>query len=842
MTRQEEWQKVKEILAAALEQPPGVRAQFVAEACGADEAMRREVDSLLAAHEEPNLLEQYSVNLQAQLQAEPPTYAGRRFGPYRILREIARGGMGAVFLAERADGAFQQQVALKIIRQSVADGELERHFRRERQILASLNHPNIAKLLDGGVSDNGELFLAMEFIAGAPLVSYAEDRRLTIDDRLRLFVKICHAVSFAHQRLIVHRDLKPSNILVTADGEPRLLDFGLAKLLEASADAVGPAGSDRTETAFRAFTPAYASPEQILGRSVTTTSDVFSLGVLLYELLTGEKPFQFEGKSLDDIIKSVTTGEPSLPSRAVVRAGHPPGANRQRQLKGDLDNITLKALQKDPARRYQSVADFAGDIDRHFGHLPITARPNTLRYRAASLYRRNKIAVSAAAFIVLALIVGLTISFWQYRNARRESATAEAVNGFLQQVLMTGNPSAGRGYQTTITDVWKEADARLDRGELQDQPEVRAALRQVVGAGYIAQGNYVAGEKNLRQALADETRLYGAGSPRLLITESHLAALFFAKAEYDSAARMYEPMLPLLRAEFEKGRVDATIVCSALNNTALLNRARGNAVQAEALLRECLTVGAGRIPEAQLDDPRGFLTLILIDQGKFEEAEGVQKNVVQRHRNAPVIETPEFCAALTLLGIIEMEQGNLRDAEAHLREAETIYRKLYGPNFIALFDNLRLQAQVAYLAGRYADAESTINQVLVNYRQNSNPKYISFATALTVQGLTLNRLGRSATAERVLREALALREANLPAEHFMTALTRGALGECLTVQRRYGEAEPLLLASYGSLSRSQGAGNPRTTLALQRLVALYEKWGKPGQASQYLRLISEPGV
>jgi eukaryotic-like serine/threonine-protein kinase len=835
----EEWQRIKEILAVALELPAAELEPFLAEACGADRALRREVDSLLAAHAEPtNVLEKFSVDLQAHLKGEQPSYDGRRFGPYRILREIGRGGMGAVFLAERADGAFQQQVALKIIRQSVADEELERHFRRERQILASLNHPNIAKLLDGGVSDTGELFLAMEFIAGEPLIAYAEHHHLDIDDRLRLFVKICHAVSFAHQRLIVHRDLKPSNVIVGSDGEPRLLDFGLAKLSEPE-ETGATRQQDQSQTAFRAFTPAYASPEQILGKSVTTASDVFSLGVILYELLTRDKPFHFEGKSLEEIIKSVTTGEPSLPSRAAAQ-GDAPGATPERQLKGDLDNITLKALQKDPSRRYQSVADFAGDIERHFAHLPIAARPNTLSYRASRFYQRNRIAVAAAALITVAVIAGLAVALWQYRTARRESATAEAVNAFLQQVLLTGKPGAGRGYQATITDVWQEAEARLERGELGDQPEVRAALRQVVGAGYNAQGNYVAGEKNLRQAHAEQTRLYGAGSARLLNTELELAALFFAKAEYDSAARMYEPMLPLLRAEFEKGKVDAILVCSALNNTALLNRARGNAAQAEALLRECLTVGAGRMPDEQLADPRAFLTLILIDQGKFEEAEAAQQKVVRKHRTAPNTDTPEFCAALTLLGIIEMERGNLADADAHLREAETVYRKLYGPNFIALFDNLRLQAQVAYLAGKYADAEKKIDLVLANYRRNSNPKYISFATALTVQGLTLNRLGRSVEAERVLREAVTLREANLPKEHFMTALTKGALGECLTSQRRYGEAEPLLLESHGSLERSQGAENPRTRLALQRLVTLYEQWGRPGPANEYRRRISGP--
>ncbi|HEX9545630.1 MAG TPA: protein kinase [Pyrinomonadaceae bacterium] len=840
--QQHEWEKVKEVFTVALEQPVAMRAQFLAELCGGDEALRGEVESLLAAHEEPkNLLDQHTIDLAAQLQQDGQKYLGKRFGPYSILREIGRGGMGAVFLAERADGEFQQQVALKIIRQSFADGELEKHFRRERQILASLNHPNIAKLLDGGVSDSGELFLAMEFIAGEPLIGFAENHQLTIEERLQLFLKVCRAVSFAHQNLIIHRDLKPSNILVSDEGEPRLLDFGLAKLSEPAATPGGMTNADRTETAFRAFTPAYAAPEQILGKSVTTVSDVFSLGVILYELLTNEKPFHFEGKSLEEIIKTVSGDEPSLPSRT-IKSENPQSAIRQRQLRGDLDNITLKALQKDPARRYQSVAEFANDIERHLDHLPIAARPNTLSYRASRFYQRNKIAVSATALIIIALVAGLAISLRQYRNAQRENAKAEAVNDFLKKMLMTANPSSGlsgkKGYQTTITDILAEAEKRLESEELRNQPEVRADLRQVVGAGYFEQGNYVAGEKNLRQALAEQTQLYGTDSPKLLITEITLASLLFAKADYESAENIYGPKLSLLRTEFQKGKVDADFLVRSLSNYAVLQRARGDSVAAESLLRESLAISSKLSSQSPADSARGLLALILIDQGKFDEAESLQRAAVNKYRNSANNETPEFCSALTLLGIVLMEKGDLSGAETNLREAESIYRKLYSPNFIGLYDNLRLQAQVSYLAGNYADANTKINQVLENYRQNSNPKYISFATALTVQGLILNKLGRSTEAEKVLREAVKLREENLPDQHFMTALTRGALGECLTTQKRYDEAETLLVTSYTSLVKSQAVHNPRTLLAQRRLIELYQRWNKPELADKYRALPS----
>lgn len=836
----EQWEKVKDVFAAALEEPLALRADLIAELCAGDEAIRGEVESLLAAHEEPDqLLEKNTINLAAQLQTGKHAYDGKRFGSYRILREIGRGGMGTVFLAERADGQFKQEVALKIIRQSFADAELEKHFRRERQILASLNHPNIAKLIDGGVSETGELFLAMEFIAGEQLISFAVAHQLAIEERLQLFLKICHAVSYAHQNLVIHRDLKPSNILVSEGGEPRLLDFGLAKLSDPGAITSG-FNSDRTETAFRAFTPAYAAPEQILGRHVTTASDVFSLGVILYELLTNEKPFHFEGKSLDEIIRTVTGGEPSAPSR-ILKSEDSQAAIQQRQLRGDLDNITLKALQKDPARRYQSVAEFANDIERHLDHLPVSARPNTLAYRVSRFYQRNQIAVSAAALILLALIGGLAVALWQYRNAQRENVKAAVVNDFLKTMLLSADPGSGQGsktgYQTSVADILAQADKRLDSQELRNQPEVRAELLLVVGGGYVNQGNYDAGERDLKEALAEETRLYGADSPRLVRTEVSLASLFFAKADYDNAESIYRLKIPLLRSEFQQGTVDADFLLANLDNYAVLKRARGDSVAAETLLRESLAISS-RLPLRSKEETttRALLTLILIDRGKLDEAESLQQAEVNTQRSLPTNETPGFCATLTLFGIILMEKGDLSAADANLREAEAVYRKLYSPNFIGLHDNLRLQAQVLYLSGKYEEANTRINGVLENYRQNANPKYISFGTALTVQGLILNKLGRGNEAESVLREAVKLREENLPAKHFMTALSKGALGEVLSSQKRFSEAEPLLVGSYQDLKQSQAPNSPRIRMALLRLVTLYQQWGKPAAADEYRKL------
>jgi serine/threonine-protein kinase len=502
-----------------------------------------------------------------------------------------------------------------------------------------------------------------------------------------------------------------------------------------------------------------------------------------------------------------------------------------------LDNITLKALQKDPPRRYQSVAEFANDIERHLEHLPIAARPNTLSYRASRFYQRNKIAVSAAAFVIVALVVGLGIALWQNNKAQRENAKAEAVNAFLQKMLNTSGARSGaanqKGYQTTVNDILADAEKRLDGPELSHQPEVRAELRWVVGSGYMDVGNYAAAEKNLRQALIEQSAIYGPSSPRLLKTEFRLAGLFLAKADYENADKIHSQRFSLLRTEFQRGTIDPQFFTSVLGNYAILRRARGDSQMAEALLRESLAISSQYSLKAEENVAGNFLTLILLDRGKFNEAAERQQDAVARYRNLPENEVREFCDALTLLGSILMEKGDLNGAAANLREGETLYRKLLGPNHIAIYDNLRLQAQVSYLAGKYPEALATINQVLDNYRLNSNPKYISFATALTVQGLVLNKLGRSEEAEKALREAVKLREENLPGQHFMVALSKGALGEFLTTQKRYAEAEGLLLASYEGLKSSQSGDSPRIRAAAERLVTLYTDWGRPVDANNF---------
>ncbi len=420
------WDKKKEIFIAALAVSPADRDEFLKRECAGDSPLRSELEKLLAAHlTNENFIETPVLKIASAFETDGANQTGKTFGHYQIIREIGRGGMGAVFLAERSDGEFKREVALKIVRQTIVDAETEKLFRRERDILASLNHPNIAQLHDGGVSGAGEAFLVMEYVAGDSLLDYADRHNLSIEGRLRLFMKICAAVSYAHRNLVIHRDLKPTNILVTRDGEPKLLDFGLAKILDESI-----ADQNQTVTAYRAFTPAYASPEQITGKKVTTVSDVYSLGVIFYELLAGEKPFHFDGKSIEEIIRTINDSkEPAKPSAVQNSKFKIQDSKTEDQnpktINNDLDIIILKALQKEPERRYKSVEELANDIERHLRGLPITARPATFSYRAAKYFRRNKIAVAAAAIVIASLLTGAIFSFWQAGAARKERDRAE---------------------------------------------------------------------------------------------------------------------------------------------------------------------------------------------------------------------------------------------------------------------------------------------------------------------------------------------------------------------------------------------------------------------------------
>lgn len=510
-------QIIKNLFHEASEIDPAQRDEFLSRNCP-DATVRREVAELLAFHDQADdFIDQPAFVDMGLAQAERDL-TGAQIGNYQIEREIGRGGMGAVYLAIRADAEFQQRVALKIVKRGMDTDYILRRFRQERQILASLEHPYIARLLDGGTTDDGLPYFAMEYVDGKDLLTHCREKELSLPERLKIFREVCEAVFYAHQNLIVHRDLKPSNILITADGKPKLLDFGIAKLLEAENDE-----EIKTTGLFRLLTPEYASPEQVRGGAVNTTSDVYSLGVILYELLTAHSPYRIVEKNAAEYLRAVCETDPIRPSETrenPVQFKH----YNAKSLTGDLDNIILKSLQKEPARRYQSVAEFSEDIRRHLVGLPVLARPDTAAYRIGKFIERHRGAVLAASLAVLLILSAATVAVWQAVQARREKNRAEQrfnqVRRLANTVLFDYHerikslPGSTETRRKLVTDAVEYLDnlAQTSDDSLDLQRELALAYRKVAQIQSDQQerantGETAAAVQNYQKALAIQKKI-----------------------------------------------------------------------------------------------------------------------------------------------------------------------------------------------------------------------------------------------------------------------------------------------------------------------------------------------
>lgn len=834
------FQQIDVLFSKALELPDNERAAFVRAASNGDGHVFREVISLLEAHEDKeNVLEANILNLSEKMPALTALPEGRCFGNYKIIREIGSGGMGAVYLAERTDGEFAQTVALKIVRQTIVQSDLEDRFRQERQILASLNHPNIAKLLDGGISDLGEPYFVMEFVEGKPILEFADDHRLSIKARLSLFLKVCSAVSFAHRELVIHRDIKPLNLLVTRDGEPMLLDFGLAKILNE-------AGEEATNTLLRAFTPGYASPEQVLGRHITTASDIYSLGVVLYELLTGAKPLELENLSLEEMVQTIRTSEPTPPSRVSVSGvsggrtknyGEDSEVAARNALKGDLDTIVLKALSKEPAARYQSVEQFAGDIERFLKFEPILARPQTLAYSAAKFVRRNLLPVAAAALVLISLSTGLGVALWQGYSARVErdraqtqSEKAARINTFFNRLMLTANPAwnatgFGREREVTLIEVIDEA-ARTATTEFADQPDILAELQHNIGTNYISRGRYEAAETNLRSSLEISKDLFGTDHPDTVQRMRDLAAVRMLLGDYDGSELQYKEALGVYRLQIADGRTGGNTIlgfAGSLNDLGFLYRLKGEPDLAESVLTEALSTadtfsGNHRAVTAIV---LGHLGMANDDRGDSQTAESyLQRSLTEFRELAAGGKRAESAGSFANMGIVLQGRGDLAAAETFYVEALATYRQLLGESHPNTAFGISRLADLHLEKGDLGTAESMARDSLERARRALPSKHPNLAYPLTVLGLALCRDQRISEGEKYAREALELRMRAMNPGHWRVAESEGALGECLLLQQRYSEAEPLLKKSLTSLSQTHSPESFRVSFARNRLEKL----------------------
>src|SRR6266446_3552926 len=577
-----------ELFKRTVDRPVEQRSAFLNEACGEDVELRREVESLLKFDRDGDqFLEEPAIDIAVESLLQTSLKPDQRIGNYQVVSHIGSGGMGEVYLAH--DEKLNRQVALKLVRFGIGADETVRHFRREAQILASLNHLNIAQLYGAEITPEGFSFLVMEYIEGVRIDKYCDDNHLSISDRLEMFRRVCGAVHYAHQRLIIHRDIKPANILITKEGEPKLLDFGIAKLL----DPETPMAGEQTLTFAAAMTPDYASPEQVRGETMTTASDVYSLGVILYELLTGQRPHRIKNRSAAEIARVISEQEPARPSTGVAKSG-----KNSKLLKGDLDNIVLKAMRKEPQRRYASVEQFSEDITRHLSSLPVIARPDTRGYRTAKFIQRHKGGVAAAALVVVSLTAGIATTLWQAHiatrqrdRARLEQAKADRIKSFMTDMLTYSSPeytssNPTKNRDAKVSEVVDQAAKRAE-AELAEQPEVLAEVQSTIGGVYAAQGRYEQAESILRAAREKSLRLYGANSHQTAQVSGTLANVLLGKGNYAEADALFRQDIEIERRLVTEGRGSVKDLASVLAGYGgMLDQRQDRA--AEGYLREAL--------------------------------------------------------------------------------------------------------------------------------------------------------------------------------------------------------------------------------------------------------------
>ena len=858
----ENFERMLGLFAQAREYPPAEQAAFLAQSCPEDEAIRQEVASLLQAHEAaPAFLAapafQDGLDLLNTTVTGGELPAGTELGEYRILSLLGEGGMGEVYLAE--DTKLERKVAVKLLKRRLDDASLARRFRHERRVLAALTHPNIARLYGGGSTPEGRSYLVMEYVEGERLDRYCQDHALDVTARLALFRKVCAAVSYAHQNLVVHRDLKPANIRVTPEGEPKLLDFGIAKLLD-------PEGTttrlDPTVTMQGAMTPEYASPEQIKGEPITTASDVYSLGVVLFELLTGQRPFaHLKSRRPDELARAICEEEPPRPSTVATRTAPMPAAGTvpagqvpatrepagklRRQLAGDLDNIVAKALCKEPSRRYPSVLALSEDIRRHGEGLPVTARKDTLVYRAGKFVRRNKVGVTAAALIVFALVTGLVAAIWQARLIRQErdraqmalaqskiaQRQAERIDDFLQGLLASADP-AKMGKDVRMVQVIDAAAANLDH-DLANEPEVLLQAHLTLAQTYRNLGLLAPAEQQARAALALVRHLHGAEASNTADVESILGNILANRWQAAEAEPLLRHAIFVYRAQAQPDRAALAGALGDLGHTLYSQPKR--LAEAETIVAEALGDAHDVWGEHNPKYLRVLNALGTVKLGErdYANAAGIFRQELSLQDQI----TPGGAASLPPqidLCICLLNLEKLDDAELVLNRLDADVQRLVGENSSPFAFVTVARGMLNLLKGENRLAIPYLQKALGPLNAAYKPDALNVVQCQAALGLALTRDDRAAEGESFLRVAYdhggKLDRAEF-AHNFGNLET--AFGECLLAQKRYAEAEPLLLTGYDDLKQRLGAQNRLTIQATCRLQDLYMAWNKPAEAARF---------
>ncbi len=831
----------------ALELSPEARTTFLDDVCADDEALRQELESLLKAHDAaPAFFEDLAeavVDPSLAGLEDAPSPVEQWIGPYRLVRALGQGGMGTVYLAERED--VGKRVALKLVRTGLAAPDHIERFLLERRVLARLSHPNVAQLFDAGVTEGdaaapeGTPYFAMEYVEGAPITAYCDHHQLSIEDRLHLFKTVCKAVHHAHRNLIVHRDLKPSNIMVAAPGESegglgqvKLLDFGIAKLLEDDAPGV-------TRTGRNAFTPAYAAPEQIRGEAVTTATDVYSLGVLLYELITGHRPYKIKGQPLSEVERLVCQTQPSWPSDAVTRTetiARPDGSTEvispeqisrtrrisvdrlHRRLKGDLDNIVMMALRKEPERRYASAEAFLEDIERHLSGVPVTARPSTIGYRIRKFAQRHRVGVAMGS-VALAMLIGFAVLYTarittEKNRAQQAAREAEQVTAILAGLFEAADP-------------WKEshgepltARALLDRGvrevqtSLAEQPGVQATMMTLLGDVYRKLGDLTQAESLLTEALTMRRGLYDATHADVAHGLMQLGFLYRDKGDYGAAEQQFREAL---RHRLRTGTaLDVAEAQSELGVTLYYN---GGYEEAEKLIREALATRRAHLtpPHANLANSTHSLALVLLEIQKFEEAETLLQEALAQEKQLQGEVHPDLASVYNSLGLLNGYQERYDQAEPYYRKAIEIWDAVLGPAHPELALGLSNLGVMYSVKGDFAKADSVLRKTLTMRRQLHEADDLPVAESIDNLAHLYYYQGEWDQAEPLFREVSDMHQRLGYVTNHSSAMVQFRLGQILVKKDNPSEAIPYFRKTVSIWREVFGESHPYVGIGLNQL-------------------------
>jgi serine/threonine protein kinase/Tfp pilus assembly protein PilF len=867
------WESVKELLHRAMQLPPEQRAGFLDETCAGDAALRAEVESLLLAGEDirsgflqsPLLPEGVAPDMDSdRFGAVGALEAGQVFAQrFQLVRKLGEGGMGQVWLAEQTS-PVRRQVALKLIKAGMYDESVVQRFQSERQSLAIMDHPAIAKVLDAGATPQGQPYFVMEYVPGLPITEYCDQKKLKIRDRLELFIQTCEGVQHAHQKAIIHRDLKPANILVVeVDGKPvpRIIDFGLAKAITPQADGE----SLFTQLGHFVGTPGYMSPEQADPgfhdgvQDIDTRTDVYSLGVVLYVLLAGLQPFeskQRQKQPLDEFLRKLREEEPPSPSvkvnadRDTSTATAEARGTEPRQLvsllRGDLDWITMKALEKDRARRYGAPSELAADIRRYLNHEPVVARPASAGYRLRRYAQRHRVTVGAAVALVLLLAAFSVLQSVQLRRitrerdrANRERDRATRITDFMTGMFRVSDPNEARGNSVTAREILDKASNDMGAGLAKD-PEVQSQMMLVMARTYGNLGLYARAQELSKHALDARLSLLGPNDPKTLESMAQLGSMLEREGHYPEAEKLERQALEGERRIL--GLADP-LTLEGMDHLAVVLERQGEYNEAEKLEREVIEVGTRTLG---LENERVLratnnLGLMLLHQAQFAAGEQEFRQLVDTGRRVWGPDNPRTLLAMGNLAMAIAWQGRTAEAEPLYRENLAARQRVLGPEHPDTTVAMASLADLLLAEGRLADAEKLLRETVEIRLRTLGPEHLDTLRSESSLANLLLKEGHVHEAEKLQRETLATEMRAVGPRNPLTMMSQSNLAEVLNREGRYAEAEKIARATFEVEIRNLGPRYPNTLDALQQLGTAMAHSGRYAEASKLFRDVIEKG-